>query len=84
MVVWERDELGEGGRQVDGHQDHRVQARDSAAEAGPAQGISKRWVPGCVKMSSEKLRLLPAKGATKHTFELTFSPDQTELFYTRF
>ena len=31
----EGDELGEGGCEVEGHQDHRVQARDTAAQARP-------------------------------------------------
>ena len=35
VVRGEGDELGEGGCQVDGHQDHRVQACDPAAEARP-------------------------------------------------
>ena len=35
VIGRECDELGEGGCQVDGHQDHRVQARDAAAQACP-------------------------------------------------
>ena len=38
VVRGEGDELGEGGCQVDGHQDHRVQACDPAAEARPGNG----------------------------------------------
>ena len=35
VVRGEGDDLGEGGCQVDGHKDHRVEARDTAAEARP-------------------------------------------------
>ena len=53
MVGRECDELGEGGCQVDGHQDHRVQACDPAAEACP---VFATFCCPCLKADVVKLK----------------------------